>query len=254
MAAGQSLRTLLIDCRIALRRVPPSDELGALGARIDAAIRELDRKPAAHAVEDLTQGRLGSHQVALAWQTACRGLMLEHPHIYSELRDKVMELLDLRELRDPDQELLAAEAEIKRLHEELGSLRTRLNEVVLRLGQAQGSLDALREALREAAADLPDADRHRDPQALALACIDWLRQRSPEPEHAAEPVAEEGPAPSEKVLRAVAAGQREFTPVQREWVIGEALGITGWSMTPLELLEKGDVWLARTILERVPAD
>lgn len=253
MAADHPLRTLLIDCRIALRRAPASDQGTALGGRIDAAIREIDRGQltAAQPVDDQhPSGRIGSQQVALAWQTACRGLMLSQPQLYSELRDKVMGLLDARELRDPDQELISAEAEIQRLHSELGTVRTRLNEMLLRTGQAQTALTVLREALQEAAAEMPEADRFRDPQALALAQIEWLCQQPASAATApAAAAAEEGPVPSEALLRAVAAKQRDFTEPQREWVIGEALGLTGWSMTPVELLEKGDAWLADKILE-----
>jgi hypothetical protein len=257
MAAENPLRTLLIDCRIALRRPPSGEQATALGTRIDRAIREMDRsqQPALSA-EEVTQGRIGSQQVALAWQTACRGLMLEQPQIYSALRDKVMGLLDERELRDPDQELLAAESENQRLHAELASVRTRLNEMLLRAGQTQSALTTLREALEEAAEGMPEAERYRDLQALALARIEWLHRQPAAggaTSAAAAAVVEEGPVPSEPVLRLVAEGKREFSTVQREWVIGEALGITGWSMTPVELLAKGDAWLAETVLERTPA-
>lgn len=258
MAADHPLRTLLIDCRIALRRAPASDQGTALGGRIDSAIREIDRGQlaAAQPVDDHhPSGRIGSQQVALAWQTACRGLMLSQPQLYSELRDKVMGLLDQRELRDPDQELISAEAEIQRLHSELSTVRTRLNEMLLRTGQAQTALTVLREALQEAAAEMPEADRFRDPQALALAQIEWLCRQpaSASVQGGAAAQAEEGPVPSESLLRAVAAGQREFSEPQREWVVGEALGLTGWSMTPVELLDKGDVWLAEKILEAYAA-
>ena len=70
--AGE-LRALLIDCRIALRRAGGSDA-AALGARLEQAIRELDRgaltQPGAAAAPGSPAGA-GSHQVALAWQTAC---------------------------------------------------------------------------------------------------------------------------------------------------------------------------------------
>ena len=253
MASEHPLRNLLIDCRMALRRAGAGDQGAALGGRIDAAIREIDRGriPTPAAAEEATAGRIGSQQVALAWQTACRGLMLAQPQLYSELRDKVMGLLDQRELRDPDQELVAAESEIQRLHAELSAVRTRLNEMLLRAGQAQSALTALREALQGAAQEMPDADRFRDPQALALACVDWLSRRTgpAAAAPAASAVESDGPVPSAALLQAVAGGQREFNTAQREWVVGEALGLTGWSMTPVELLDKGDAWLAGKILE-----
>ncbi|MCK7593873.1 hypothetical protein [Pseudomarimonas salicorniae] len=252
MPPEHPLRNLLIDCRIALRRAGAGDQGAALGGRIDAAIREIDRgqASAAAAVEEPSQGRTSSQQVALAWQTACRGLMLAQPQIYSELRDKVMGLLDQRELRDPDQELLAAEAEAQRLHSELAALRTRLNEMILRAGQAQTALGTLRDALEEATREMTGADAYRDAQSLALARVEWLANRQSSAVAApAGAAVEQGPMPSQALLQAVAGGSREFSQVQREWVVGEALGLTGWSMTPVELLAKGDAWLASKILE-----
>jgi hypothetical protein len=257
VASDNPLRNLLIDCRIALRRAAQGDEGSALGSRIDGLIREIDRGQLAPpaAAEETVHGRVGSQQVALAWQTACRGLMLAQPQIYSGLRDKVMALLDERELRDPDQELLSAEAEAQRLHTELSALRTRLNESLLRAGQSQTALTVLREALQEAAQDMPDADTFRDPQALALASVEWLRRRPTGGSAGAaqSAAAEEGPVPTSALLESVAAGNREFSQAQREWVVGEALGITGWSMTPVELLAKGDPWLAGKVLEGLRA-
>lgn len=252
MSVENPLRTLLIDCRIALRKAPAGDQTTALGTRIDAAIREIDRGQLASmtpVAEDSPLGKVGSQQVALAWQTACRGLMLSEPQIYSALRDKVMALLDQRELRDPDHELLAAEAETKRLHSELGNLRTRMNEMLLRAGQAQTALSVLREALGEAAQDMPDADSFREAQALALAQVAFLHaRRTAAGSNGAASGQDDGPMPAPELLQAVAEGRRQFSEAQREWVVGEALGVTGWSMTPVELLAKGDAWLASTLI------
>lgn len=256
MSAENPLRTLLIDCRIALRRAPAGDQTSALATRIDATIREIDRGQLASitpVADDSPLGKSGSQQVALAWQTACRGLMLTEPQMYSALRDKVMGLLDQRELRDPDQELLTAEAETKRLHTEMSSLRTRMNEMLLRAGQAQAALSVLREALGEAAQEMPDAESFREAQALALAQIAWLHARRVESAAGGSAhAAENGPMPGPDLLQAVAEGRRQFSPAQREWVVGEALGVTGWSLTPLELLDKGDAWLASTLLGGAP--
>lgn len=254
MASENPLRNLLIDCRIALRRVPPSDQIRTLGSRIDELIRDLDRGQLVPSTggDEASTARSSSQQVALAWQTVCRGLMLSHPALHAELRARVMAMLDVRELNEPDQELLALEEENRRLGAELGSLRSRLSDMIGRAGQSQEALATLQEALAEAAADLPDAELIKDPQALSLARIDWLRQRpgsAPGPSAVAPALPpEQGPVPDAAVLRAVAAGEREFSAAQREWVIGEALGLTGWSMTPLELLAKGDVWLAEKII------
>lgn len=256
--AGE-LRALLIDCRIAVRRAGGS-EAAALGARLEQAIRDLDRgalpQPGAAAAPGSPAGA-GSQQVALAWQTACRGMMLSHPQLYSELRDKVMALLDQRELQDPAAELLRAEAQLRELEAERRGQQARLAELGQRAAENQSAITVLREALAEAAADLPADARGDDPQTLALNQIAWLleqrgRAASPAAGTAARQggeAAAEGPVPTRNVLRAVIAGQRAFSREQREWVVGEALGITGWQYTPVELLDKGDPWLAERILE-----
>jgi hypothetical protein len=58
----------------------------------------------------------------------------------------------------------------------------------------------------------------------------------------------EGPVPTRAILRAVQAGQRGFSAEQRDWVVGEAMAVTGWQFTPLELLAKGEPWLAERLL------
>lgn len=254
--AGE-LRALLIDCRIAVRRA--GGDAAALGARLEQVIRELDRGalvvPGA-ATSSTTPGGGGSHQVALAWQTVSRGLMLSHPQLYSELRDKVMALLDQRELQDPAAELLRAEAQLRELEAERRGQQARLAELAQRAAEAQSAMTVLREALAEAAADLPAAAHSTDPQTLALNQVAWLVEQrtraataaSAGPARASTEPPAEGPVPTRAVLRAVVDGQRGFSPEQREWVVGEALGITGWQYTPVELLAKGDSWLAERIL------
>jgi hypothetical protein len=51
------------------------------------------------------------------------------------------------------------------------------------------------------------------------------------------------------VLEAVLTGQRKFNKAQLEFTIGEVMVLTGWQMTPVELIEKGEVWMAQTVLE-----
>ena len=48
---------------------------------------------------------------------------------------------------------------------------------------------------------------------------------------------------------AVIAGKRNFTKEQLEFTISEAMVLNGWEMTPLELMAKGEVWLARQVLK-----
>ena len=47
----------------------------------------------------------------------------------------------------------------------------------------------------------------------------------------------------------VAAGAGTLTKEQREWCVGEAMVVTGFQFTPVELIEKGDAAMARLILD-----
>ena len=53
-------------------------------------------------------------------------------------------------------------------------------------------------------------------------------------------------------LAAAAAGAATFTREQREWCVGEAMVLTGFQFTPVELLEKGDSHIAKLILQARP--
>ena len=47
----------------------------------------------------------------------------------------------------------------------------------------------------------------------------------------------------------MAAGAATLTKEQREWCVGEAMVLTGFQYTPVELLEKGDAHVARLIVD-----
>ena len=51
------------------------------------------------------------------------------------------------------------------------------------------------------------------------------------------------------MLEAVIAGERRFTKAQLEFSVSEAIVLTNWELTPLEILEKGEPWLAELILK-----
>jgi hypothetical protein len=63
----------------------------------------------------------------------------------------------------------------------------------------------------------------------------------------------EAPMPGRAVLEAVIAGERKFTKQQLEFSIAEAMVLTGWQQTPLELMEQGEAWLAELILKNQAA-
>jgi len=117
-----------------------------------------------------------------------------------------------------------------------------------------GQLNSLQKALAAVAPGGSDAD---DPQVAALARIEWLAVHG-KPDPAAAAAAREAelnaPVPGRAVLKAVIAGSRKFTKEQLEFSISEAMVLTGWEMTPIELLEKGEVWLAKQVLKNQGGD
>ena len=50
-------------------------------------------------------------------------------------------------------------------------------------------------------------------------------------------------------LREVADGRRPLSRDERDWCVGEAMVLSGFSQTPAQLLGGGDPALARLILE-----
>lgn len=245
-------RTLLVDCRIALRTHPGEQELDHLSKRLEDAIHEASK---AGMPASTGQVKSSAAQVALAWQTACRGLKLTHPEIYSELNQRVMDLLDERELHEPVEELLHLQSELDRLKAEQGPMRNRMDQFRAKAVDSLTALTALREALSKA---VPYMHEPSDPQQLALAHIAELEHKASVAvdqratgTRAGTPASAEvdqDPTPNEAVLNGVVSGERDFSDAQREWVVGEALGLTGWKYTPVELLAKGDCWLAQCIL------
>lgn len=111
----------------------------------------------------------------------------------------------------------------------------------------QGQLNSLHKFL---ATTLPEVGDDADPQSAALERIEWLAVRG-KPDPVAVAAAKEAemnaPVPSRAVLEAVMAGERAFTKEQLEFTIAEVMILTGWQMTPLELTNKGQVWLAEQV-------
>jgi hypothetical protein len=246
MSFLNELRILLIDARIALRDVPGFDD-DPLRPRLEQAIRDISEyvmPPPAASTKTTAQ------QVALAWQTASRALKLSHPPLYDELAAKVMGLLNERELVEPVTELLQLDAQVKKLEAGQKSFQSRLAELSKKSGEAQQRLEQLYQALATA---VPQPIPEPEPQALALKRLELLLAQGPRPSAAggrAAPAAApvEGPVPSRAVLEAVVAGGRAFSREQREWCVAECLALTGWQFTPIELIERGDPWMAQQIL------
>lgn len=254
MSLLNELRLLLIDARIALRNDMPGFDEDPLRTRMDQAIHDISEyvMPPPSATTKTTAA-----QVALAWQTASRALKMTHPPLYDELAAKVMGLLDEKELVEPVTELLQLGDQVKKLEASQKTLQGRITELGKKGSDSQMRAEQLYQLLERA---LP-AQLGSDPHALALARLEALiaKARPAEPAAVARsvatraPAAADAPIPPRERIQAVAAAQAAFTREQREWVIAECMTLTQWQFTPLELIEKGDAWMAEQMLAAATA-
>lgn len=181
-----------------------------------------------------------AQQVAYAWQIAARDLRFTHPELHAQMTEKVRKLLDVEVLDDPAIEIQKLQAE--------NTAAALVSEGLRR------ELDELRQALADA---VPGIDTKVPPGEAARLRMRYLIEAgsrgsglSP-PAHLrpGEPV---DAAPSRADLEAVVEGRRALTREQREWCVGEAMVLTGFMHTPVQLLEKGEEALARIILDAKP--
>lgn len=270
----KDLRILLIDCRIELRKALREFHRTELCQRLDKAIHNatalveaaeaIKANPAASAAPPADGAgehhgrRSTTHQVALAWQQAARDLKFSHPPLYENLRAKVLSRIEAKTLVDEA-------AEVRQLEEEVAALKASLQSVRSEEARHRESVqlerDSLLAALAQAVPELADGD---DRLAVAMARIEWLRTQASKPAAAgngvrasgaggphaapASPADAEGPVPSAEVLAAVAAGLRKFNDRQREWSVAEAMVLSGFQHTPVELLAMGDANVAGIII------
>jgi hypothetical protein len=146
------------------------------------------------------------------------------------------------------------EAAMRLLRQDLEDAEHARDAAQLARMKIQGQLNVLQKSL---AAATPEVDGGEDPQAAALARIEWLATHGRPDLEAAEAAKQaemNAPVPSRAVLAAVMAGERSFTKEQLEFTIAEVMILTGWQMTPLELTAKGEAWLAEQVHNAQPSD
>lgn len=250
------LRSLLIDCRIELRKLARDFQKTELCERLDLAIqaqanaKAAPAEPQAAPVNEAAPGLSPEKsqtvsQVALAWQTAVRDLKFSDPPIYARLGEKVMRLLAAKTLVDPATEILQLEQQVAELRKAIDAQASEQQALV-------SERDALLGSLANAVPKLKDSG---DRLAVALARVAWLKAEAEKASAAvAGPATKRAPepqdtVPSPELLGAAAAGAATFTREQREWCVGEAMVLTGFQYTPVELLEKGDSHIAKLILQ-----
>lgn len=148
--------------------------------------------------------------------------------------------------------LRAEDARVIRLRQDVENAeRDRDAEKLARM-RAIGQLNTLQKTL-DAATPGFDGAGAGESQHVALRRIEWLARRSGTDATALAAAREEemnAPMPGQTVLEAVAAGDRHFTKAQLEFSLSEAMVLCGWELTPLEIMQKGEPWLARLLLDR----
>lgn len=146
--------------------------------------------------------------------------------------------------------LEAQEARTNRLRQDVEDAEHTRDAANLARMRVFGQLNTLHKTLAAATPDF-DGDTDGEVQHVALRRIEWLASRGgtdPNAALAAKEAEMQAPMPGQAVLEAVIAGERRFTKAQLEFSVSEAIVLTGWEMTPLEIMEKGEPWLAELIL------
>lgn len=243
------LRPLLIDCRIELRKAMRQFDQSDLCHRLDTALSMLGAgvgvpAPGAEKPDGppAPSDRSGQ-QVAYAWQMAARNLKASHPSLYAELQKEVLRLLDHGVPAD-------ANAEIERLQQDLEAAEAAAGAAKLARMKATGQLNTICKTLAAAA---PHIEDNGDAQATALARVEALvKGQGANLGSVAEVMAgaadPEAVPPPAFVLEMVKVGERRFNKAQRDFAVAEAMIVTGWQYTPVELLDRGESWLAGLLL------
>jgi hypothetical protein len=263
-----ALKKLLLDVRVILRTGVDPPNKAELIAKLDEAISWASRQ--SRETAEAPEPRAAGAQAAVAWQMAARNLKRTHPEAFFKLQEEVSLILEQRGIEDPDKRLKQLERELKEREGELEAERSRRAEREQRIAELESALagsqaeearilaekhfweERVNELYRALATLAPELTGE-DPQRLALLRIDHVREQLEQARRSGS-LADGGnapsAAPSRAVIEQVAAGQAHFSDAQRDWVIGEALTLTNWELSPIELLAKGDAWLARLLLER----
>lgn len=139
--------------------------------------------------------------------------------------------------------------ELERLRQDVEDAEHARDAANLQRMKVAGQLNTLHKSLAAAAPEVPAG---KDAQSDALRRIEHLATHgaaAPGAAEAAKAAEMDAPMPGRAVLEAVIAGERKFTKAQLEFTIAEAMVLTGWAQTPLELMAEGEPWLAALILK-----
>jgi len=213
-----SIRNLLLDCRAALRRSDRNFESTPLADVLDDEIIRIGRESEPAPPSEEPVARPHALPIAYAWQAAARELRGTHPDVHELLSRRVHERLREKVLNHAD--------------DEIDALRTQLH-------QRQATCAKLEQELAAVRVELDIA--HRSP-AIAPAVAG---AGAPAP-------AQDPRIPGQEQLRAVANGTAVLSAEHRDWCLAEALVLTGFERTPVQLMEDGEAALAALILAGKP--
>jgi acetyl/propionyl-CoA carboxylase alpha subunit len=147
--------------------------------------------------------------------------------------------------------LQAEDARVIRLRQDVENAERDRDAEKLQRMRVQGQLSTLQKTI-EAATPGFDGEDDGELQHVALRRVEWLaRHAGTDPAAMAAAREEElnAPMPGQTVLEAVISGERQFTKAQLEFSLSEAMVLCGWELTPLEIMQKGESWLATLLLE-----
>ena len=147
--------------------------------------------------------------------------------------------------------LQAEDARVIRLRQDVENAERDRDTEKLQRMRVLGQLNTLQKTI-EAASPTFDGDDDGEPQHVALRRVEWLATRAGTDAAALAAAREEelnAPMPGQTVLEAVVAGERQFTKAQLEFSLSEAMVLCGWELTPLEIMQKGEAWLAKLLLD-----
>jgi hypothetical protein len=157
----------------------------------------------------------------------------------------------LKQLDRLDIVLKAEDARVIRLRQDVENAERDRDAEKLQRMRVVGQLNTLQKTI-EAATPTFDGDDEGEPQHIALRRVEWLAKRAGTDPNALAAAREEelnAPMPGQTVLEAVISGERQFTKAQLEFSLSEAMVLCGWELTPLEIMQKGEAWLAKLLLD-----
>ena len=216
----KDIRNLLLDCRTALRRADKQFEDSPLADRLGDAIIGISREHEPPPPSEAAVAKPHAQRIGYAWQAAARELRATHPEVHDLLSKRVMERLGEEVLDD-------AEDEIETLR---GHLRLR-EAANAKLAQEL----AMARAAAASAVAAPVAVAAPGSVAASAAAFALPQEEDPH-------------VPSRPLLQSVAEGKATLTASHRDWCVAEAMVLTGFERTPVQLIEEGDVALAARVL------